>query len=182
VPQVKRFPLLTLVFVLATFGLYAPFWSAITWAQMSRFSDESRWSPAAHALGLCVPILSWFRVLDHVRLENEVLDRNGAATRVSAALVLALAVAASLVVSPINIPVVLTLADAGMSTGRAALMVNYVAVALIAATVAYLQMRLNDAWRISGDSSSLTFGRLETVLMVVALLFWMIRIGFWLAR
>lgn len=60
-------PWLVGALVVTTFGLYAFWWAARTWAQIKAEDGDRRKRPVWHALALVVPIYGFFRFHAHIR-------------------------------------------------------------------------------------------------------------------
>jgi hypothetical protein len=172
-----RTPPVVLVYTLATFGLYSVAWTYITWGQIGQYSPGTtgRVPASLHTAGMCLPIVGWFRVAAHARGVNQMLEAGKANSRIRVALVVALTVAAWLLVSPLTVPLVDLLHQEGLPIWRAGLMVYFTGVTMAACAVSYMQSGLTRASK-TREIAGTHLGRIEAIVFVLIVLFWLWRI------
>jgi hypothetical protein len=171
--RLPRNPVLTAVLVMGSLGFYAPVWAGITWKQMNRALERPRrLSPVWHALGIAFPLIGSFRTAEHAKLVNASSAHAHARPIVSLGAATALSLLAWIVVSPLNVPLGVRIAESGMSPGRAGLIFFGVCIAIVSVLVAYFQFALNAAWRAAALEENARFYRMEVVALVVLVVFW----------
>lgn len=80
---------LSIALMVATFGLYGPYWVFATWREIKREADNSSLHPIWHTLAVAfIPIYGWIRFFDHVRTIRRLAVSTGADTTLSPGLCL----------------------------------------------------------------------------------------------
>ena len=144
-------------------GLYFLYWLFFTWKQLANETQDLHY-PVWHALAFLVPVYGLFRIHRHMTVIRDLAVGKGVDTPLEPGLAMVLA----------GLWWILAFAGVGGLSVSVAILINIVALALIAVLAVWAQATLNRYWwRVKGtDLLEVPFGRMEKVIVAIGLLNW----------
>ena len=178
--SLKRIAILSIV----SFGLYWFYWMYLTWKQYRDHTGATAY-PVWHALTQLVPFYVWFRFYAHVRAYKSLTEEIGVVNSLSMAPIMIITIIASVVENRITI---FWFKESfggdgiGIATELALDVVSWIAIAVSAAILCWIQSNINRYW-VAYDASTATnarFGKGEIVLTVIGVILWILTIVYYL--
>ena len=132
--SLPRIILLTIL----SYGLYALYWTYITWKQYRDHSGETAY-PVWHALAQLVPIYGWFRFYAHVRAYERLMEGQGTRNNLRIRAVMGIVVWVTLLG-------LVSAVDESYVSGIVSVSIDLVRILMATAVICWVQFNINRYW------------------------------------
>ena len=127
-----------ILLTILSYGLYALYWTYITWKQYRDHSGETAY-PVWHALAQLVPIYGWFRFYAHVRAYESLMEGQGTRNNLRIRAVMGIVVWVTLLG-------LVSAADESYVSGIVSVSIDLIRILMATAVICWVQFNINRYW------------------------------------